>query len=93
MFNDIGGKLKTVSVVLFWLSCVAYGIVALIWFSDEEVGIGFAFLIGGPLVSWIYASGSYALGQLVENSDIIVKLMKTDIPNVNTTDEELPSLD
>lgn len=70
MFNNIGGKIKGVAVVVCWIGIVASVIMG-IWFiaeGDEEVGI--PILLAGPLFSWLGSLGFYGFGQLIENSDI-----------------------
>ena len=82
MFDNIGGKIKTLAKVVCWLGIIASVIVAIVMFvaSKENyrtegtyVGLGIAFLIGGPLISWISSFMCYGFGELIENSAIIAR--------------------
>ena len=84
MFNDIGGKIKTLAKVMCWLGIigsVVYAVYEVIVLSDyitDENMISFLFrglaIAGiGSLLSWIGSFITYGFGQLVENSDILVE--------------------
>lgn len=82
MFDNIGGKIKTLAKVVCWLGIIGSVITAIVMFvaSGESyktegayVGLGIAFLIGGPLVSWISSFMCYGFGELIENSGIIAR--------------------
>ena len=74
MFNNIGGKIKTIATCFTWISMildVILGIAMII--LDQNLRIyGLIFLFVGPISSWIWMSFLYGFGQLVENSDILV---------------------
>ncbi|MBE5787681.1 MAG: hypothetical protein E7324_09105, partial [Clostridiales bacterium] len=75
MFDNIGGKIKKLAVIVCWLGIVGSVIGAIaLWASsnryNDMTGIGFAVLIGGCLFSWIGSFATYAFGELVENSAI-----------------------
>ena len=84
MFNNIGGKLKILAWIEFIggmvLSVIA-GIIYLVIASKIEastyyqayittISAGIAFLIVGPIGSWIGSWATYALGEIIENSEI-----------------------
>ncbi len=75
LFDNIGGKLKIVAKIFCWLGIIAsvIGGIALMSVDDDMIGAGIATLIGGSVASWLSALGLYAFGQLVENTDKLVK--------------------
>ncbi len=75
LFNNIGGKLKIVAKIFCWLGiiCSIIGGIGLMCIDDYMIGAGIATLIGGSVFSWLGSLGFYAFGQLVENSDKLVK--------------------
>ncbi|MBQ3140519.1 MAG: hypothetical protein IJC25_00990 [Clostridia bacterium] len=83
LFSNPGAKIKKVTQIVFWISCIACLILAIILFAQaaeyadsrytqEEADLytlwGFVTLLAGPLVSWISSLLLYAFGELVENS-------------------------
>ncbi len=76
MFNNIGGKIKTLAKVICWLgiiACVICGIVMMI--ADEDMILfGLLTMIAGSLLSWIGSFFAYGLGELIDNSSKLVAL-------------------
>ena len=74
MFNNIGGKIKILAQVVFWLGITVSFLVGIILISQDEntVLIGFLVLVLGSLFSLIGSFMTYGFGQLIENSDILV---------------------
>ena len=73
MFKNVGEKIKSfaqVYMVFGWFSCF---IVAIILWSSENAGIGFAVLIGGCLGVWISALFLYGFGELIVQTTNIAK--------------------
>lgn len=78
MFDNIGKKIKTLANVLCWVGIVASVITAIIMFIMVEegpyrteglyMGLGFAFLIGGPLSSWVSSFFMYGFGELIDKA-------------------------
>lgn len=78
MFDNIGKKIKSLSIVLCWVGIIAYVIVAIIMFINASegpyrteglyTGLGFAFLIGGPLLSWVSSFFMYGFGELIDKT-------------------------
>ena len=60
MFEDIGGKMKTVAMTMFILGCIAsvIGAFTLGWFV----------IIIGPLFSWLGSIGLYGMGELIDET-------------------------
>lgn len=78
MFDNIGGKIKTLAQVVTWVGIIASVIsgVALIAINGRLIIIGLMVMIFGALVSWISSFLLYGFGQLVENSDKLIKMSK-----------------
>ena len=76
MFDNIGGKIKGVAAAVCWLGIIISIIVGIdLCASDEEVltVVGIVVIFLGSLSSWIGSFVLYGFGQLVENSDKLVK--------------------
>lgn len=77
MFNNIGSKIKTLAKVLTWIGIIgsiAAG-AAMVDVVDEDIVVivMLGTIIGGSLVSWVGSFLLYGFGQLIENTDILVK--------------------
>lgn len=72
MFDNIGGKIKTLVKILCWLGIIASCIIGLLA-MQESVIAGLITAIFGSLASWISSFFAYAFGELVENSSIIAQ--------------------
>ena len=85
MFDNIGGKIKTLAKVICWtgiiVSCLC-GII-LIGINTNTAFIGFMVLIIGSFSSWIGSFMTYGLGQLIENSDKLVENSAILIENID----------
>ena len=78
MFDNIGKKIKTLTKVLVWVGIITSVIAGVVFFiiaedvPEEEygtyIGLGFAYLIGGPLLSWVSGFFMYGFGELVDNT-------------------------
>ena len=92
MFNNVGGKLKTLAKVVAWIGMIASCMLGLGSIVLVRIGVGafipIGFLMGflimviGFLISWLSSLGLYAFGELVENSAIIAG--KSDVTKVQT---------
>ena len=82
MFENIGSKIKTLAKVICWLgiigSCLS-GIsvaITIIELDDDFAFLGFfgGIILAaiGSLFSWLGTLALYGLGQLIENTDILV---------------------
>ena len=72
MFSNIGGKIKTLATVVTWFGLIASFLVGICMLFVETIS-GFIIMIVGGLLSWIGSFTLYGFGQLIENTDIIVK--------------------
>ncbi len=76
MFDNIGRKIKILAKTICWIGIVCSVIIAMIIFAGADKALdslkaaylffGFAFLILGPLFSWISSFVLYGFGELVE---------------------------
>jgi len=75
MFSNIGGKIKRLATAI---CAVGIGVSVLcgmiIIASGAMLGMGFAILIGGSLLSWIGSFFAYGFGELIENTTVIAEL-------------------
>ena len=75
MFRNIGGKIKAtaeVGCILGIIISVIYGIFLIVQSKDAVIP-GIAVILLGSLSSWVGAFFTYGLGQLIENTDILVQ--------------------
>lgn len=76
MFDDIGGKIKTLAKITCGLGIAAsiIGAIAL-WMQNSNYNpttiIGVLVLVLGSLASWIGSFFTYGFGQLIENTNTI----------------------
>ena len=82
MFDNIGGKIKTLASVITWLGIVGSVIIGIILMAtaEELIFAGIIIAIVGSISSWIGSFLLYGFGELVENSAIIAQKI-----NVNLT--------
>ena len=75
MFQNVGQKIKTVAQVFTWLGIVAsvFGGIVLIVDGGWELQLGLLVMVGGALLSWLGSLTLYGFGQLIENTEILVR--------------------
>lgn len=66
MFNNVGKKLMVYAKVSFWIELIAGIIVGIVFFAQDEPGIGFA-AIGGGFATIVGSWVIYAFGQMVDD--------------------------
>ncbi len=87
IFDNIGGKIKTVAKVFFWIGTVISVLFSIPFFleyaqlhdysSSAATGsliTGILVLVLGPLATWLSVIMMYGFGQLVENSDVLTQM-------------------
>ena len=96
MFDNIGGKIKTLAKVVCWIgiigSCLA-GFVLLVEgldVSEELILYGILVAGVGSLFSWIGSFFLYGFGQLIENTDVLVKQGQIQQPQAPATPYAAP---
>ena len=75
MFNNVGGKIKAIAIIQLILGCIGSIVLAAI-LADEIDELSLLIGLVGIAVSIVNAFLLYGLGQLVENSDIIIGLLR-----------------
>ena len=77
MFDNIGGKIKSLASVIAWIGIIITILSGIVLFFSE--GFLIAILVAGlgSLSAWIGSFMQYGFGQLIENSDYLVKVAKT----------------
>ena len=78
MFDNIGGKIKTLAKVLCWVGIIFSVLIAIILFIEAKEGsyrtedlymkLGCIYLIFGPLISWVSSFFMYGFGELIERT-------------------------
>ena len=78
MFKNIGGKIKGLAKVICIVGIAIYVVAGIgmicSGYNDTMVGMGFAVMIVGSLVSWIGSFFAYGFGELIENITVIAEL-------------------
>lgn len=89
MFDNIGGKLKTVAKAVFVLGIIASVILAASLGKDKWGDFSFGsfllILISGCVVSYLSVMTLYGFGQLIENSDRQTVLLES-LQKLQSTD-------
>ena len=78
LFSDVGGKLKLLATIWFyliWIGGMIAGVVLIAVDPDDFVVFGLLMLALSWLVAWLMSLMLYAFGQLVQNSDAIKNKM------------------
>lgn len=89
MFDNIGDKIKTLASVITVLGIIASLITGGVMISanDNLALIGLLIMVLGSLISWISSFLLYGFGQLIENSDKLMKILSPDdavqVPDTN----------
>ncbi len=65
MFDNIGGKIKGLAKVLFWIEAIGAVIAGLVMVEDTE-GISLLFALAGILVAWISSWFLYGFGEIID---------------------------
>lgn len=86
MFDNIGGKIKTVATTIAWLGIIGSIIIGIIIIAEAndsyypsatETLSGWLVIIVGSLSSWVSSFTLYGFGQLIENTDTICSEMES----------------
>ncbi len=74
MFGNIGGKIKALAQVITWIGIIVSILIGIITMSTSGP-VGILIAVAGSLISWISSFILYGFGQLIENSDELVRLL------------------
>ena len=74
MFNNIGGKIKTLALVMCLSGMIVSALTGVVTMArgEDSLLVGFLIMVLGPLSAWLGSFAFYGFGQLIENSDILV---------------------
>ncbi len=72
MFNNVGKKIKTLTLVVFWIEVVLFAIsgLAIISIEEELFPLGILVIAIGFLVSWLSGFVLYGYGEIIDNLQI-----------------------
>ena len=91
MFDNIGKKIKSLAETISYIGIAASVIFSILFMladaSLESIFLGLFYLIAGAVASWIGSFLLYGFGQLIENTDILVKKF-ADEPTKNPKDND-----
>ena len=73
MFENIGGKIKGFAKFVCWLGIIASIIMGILSNVDGNPLLGILIAVAGSVASWVGSFLTYGFGQLIENSDTLVK--------------------
>lgn len=74
MFDNIGGKIKALAEVVCILGIILSIIGGFIIIAENSGLLGFMFMVIGSLGSWVSSFTLFGFGQLIENTDLLVKM-------------------
>ena len=93
MFENIGGKIKGLAVVVCWAGIVTSVICAIVlWcansYRNPTIGMGIGVLVGGVLGSWIGSFFTYGFGEMIENSEKTVRNQERILARLESLQED-----
>ena len=68
MFNNIGGKIKSVAKICCILGMLVHGAMGIYMFVFRNMAYGVAVIVIGCLVSWLGTVAIYGFGELIETT-------------------------
>lgn len=77
MFDNIGGKIKAWASVIAWIGIIASILSGIVLCSSYDILVGLLVAVVGSLSAWLGSFMQYGFGQLIENSDYLVKVAKS----------------
>ncbi len=87
MFENCGKKIRTVSIVLFWISATASIVLAFVVGKASPISF-FAMLIGYPLLAYISTLFLVAFGDMTQNIQHIKDVYEQSTVKTNCKEEE-----
>lgn len=79
LFDNIGGKIKALASIIAWIGIICsiiIGFILCFYMTSNSFILGIVVAAVGSLCSWVGSFLLYGFGQLIENTDIIVKKLK-----------------
>ena len=71
MFNNIGSKIRGLSIGCFVIGAVVSVILGIALLCNNATAMGLIYLFVGPVLSWLSTLLLYGLGQLIDDTAII----------------------
>ena len=87
MFDNIGGKIKVAAQTICWMG-IALSAITGIRMALSSLIVGFLVVIAGSILSWLGSFAFYGLGQLIENSGILIRKIEDIEERMQPKDEE-----
>ena len=75
MFDNIGGKIKTIAKIGCWVGIIASAILGILLMMEEGFFAGIIVMVALGLASWISSLTLYGFGDLIENTAITAEMM------------------
>jgi hypothetical protein len=72
LYENIGGKIKRMAYIIFWVFAIVSVVGGLVVLSESPIA-GIVIMIVGPLVAWISTFLLYGFGELIESNQIIAQ--------------------
>lgn len=95
MFKNIGKKIKILAQVITWINILAFFVLGMALMDLSELA-GFLVMIIGVIVSWLSSFLLYGFGQLIDNSDKLVRCQALSLQSpasiINVDAEKLAEL-
>ena len=93
MFDNIGGKIKTLAAVLCYIGIIASLMIAIVlWtqnsYHNATVALGFGVLIGGCIGSWVGSFFMYGFGELIEETTLTRQINQQILQRLGGADEK-----
>ena len=81
MYDNIGGKLKLLAKIIFYIQAIgsAIGGLAIMAIDEYMVVYGLLIFFLGPLFAWISSWFLYGFGELIETNSIIAKKISGEV--------------
>ena len=79
MFENIGRKIMTLAEIVTWLGIIGFILYGLVIMAQDEdlIIVGFLVMGLGSLGSWIGSFLLYGFGQLIENTEEMIRILKS----------------
>lgn len=93
MFDNIGGKIKSLAQVVCWIGIIASVICGFILIGTDEdlILLGLLIMVIGSLISWVSSFALYGFGQLIENTDELCEWTRKSGSNKKSKGEKAKS--
>lgn len=93
MFENIGSKIKSIAKVLFVIGIISSVVtsISLCVLDDDLIVFGLITFPVGGVISWGFSAMIYGFGQLIDNSDKLVKKMAPEYASEEAVNQKTAS--